>query len=171
MRKTFLLVYVVVFLFAGVATAFAAVMTVSQALSSSAGTEATLTGAIGFLGENKFTITDTAGDTIAFECGPAWYKTAEKAALTAGDITVTGEVELGKDGTTKLEAYSVKSADGSTTLLDVRPGAGKPPWAGTKSQGKNKGGSSTTVKPVEDNCTDDKADDKPDKVEDPADKD
>ncbi len=146
MRKTFLMVYVVVFLFAGVATALAAAMTISEANNAPHDTEATITGLVGALGNNEFTLTDDTG-TIKFECGPSWYKQVD---LVAGEkVTVTGEIDKGKTGASaaELDAFSVTKSDGSK--VEIGAGGGKPPWAGTKSKGGGKSGV------AEDNCGDD----------------
>jgi uncharacterized protein YdeI (BOF family) len=161
MRKTFLLAYVVVFLLVGAATAFAATMTVKDATTKSSGIEATLTGVVGSVGDNEFTLTDGTG-TIAFECGPSWYKKVDLAA--GAEVTVTGEIDKGKTGTNaaELDAFSVTKPDGST--VEIRKGPGKPPWAGARGKGAGKPAGAGAV---EDNC----GDDKPGTDRDPADKD
>jgi uncharacterized protein YdeI (BOF family) len=146
MRKTFLLAYVVVFLLVGVATAVAATMTIGDANKAQSDTEATITGEVGLLGGNDFTLTDSTG-TIKFECGPTWYKAMD---LKVGEkVTVTGEIDKGKTGasTAELDAFSVTKADGTTVA--VRAGSGKPPWAGGKGKGGAKSGRAGAV---EDNC-------------------
>lgn len=150
MRKSFLLAYVVAFLLVGVATAFAATMTVGEAKNAASDAAATITGEVGLLHDNEFTLTDSSG-TIKFECGPSWYKNLN---LVVGEkVTVTGEIDRGKTGAkaAELDAFSVTKADGST--VEVRKGPGKPPWAGGK-------GHTGATPAVEDNCGDD-CNDKP----------
>jgi uncharacterized protein YdeI (BOF family) len=76
---------------------------------------------------NEYILSDGTG-TIAISGGPAWYKSL---GLTAGQsITVTGEVDLGKDGTALTPEIDILSfeADGQTTT--VRQAGARPSWAG-----------------------------------------
>jgi uncharacterized protein YdeI (BOF family) len=76
---------------------------------------------------NEYILNDGTG-TIAISGGPAWHKLL---GLTVGQsVTVTGEVDLGKDGKAtapELDILTVE-ADGQTTT--VREAGKRPAWAG-----------------------------------------
>jgi len=76
---------------------------------------------------NEYTLTDSTG-TIKIDGGPAWYL---KTLLTPGFVyTITGEVDLGKDGkgAAEIGIFTATAPDG--TVITVRAGGGRPPWAG-----------------------------------------
>jgi uncharacterized protein YdeI (BOF family) len=75
---------------------------------------------------NEYVLKDDTG-TIKIDGGPAWSKLL---GFTVGqEVTITGEVDLGKDGTAaaEIDIFTVE-ADGQTTT--VREADGPPPWAG-----------------------------------------
>ena len=79
------------------------------------------------LGDNLYAIEDASG-RIPLDLGPVWWSLQE---LTVGEaLTVTAEVGRGRDGMrpVELDGISVTRADGS--VLNIRPAAGKPGWAG-----------------------------------------
>jgi uncharacterized protein YdeI (BOF family) len=89
-------------------------------------TEVTISGTVQSVDGNEYMVSDATGN-ITVEAGPRWYKAVD---LTVGqNISVTGEVDTGKDGTKPavIEAFSI-TIDGS--VITVREGPGKPPWAG-----------------------------------------
>ena len=100
-------------------------------------TPGTWTGTIGAGAEaNEYTLTlgDAAGNVWPMEFGPAWYKTY--AFAVEETITVTGELDTGRDGTKKAEidvaSYSGYTGDTSVTPASgtIREAGGPPPWAG-----------------------------------------
>jgi hypothetical protein len=88
-------------------------------------TEVSITGTVTSVDGNDFVVSD--GTEIAVEAGPTWYQAIDVAV--GDNVTVTGEVDTGKDGTKTavIEAFSI-TLDGS--VITVREGPGKPPWAG-----------------------------------------
>jgi hypothetical protein len=84
---------------------------------------------------------DVAGNKWPVEFGPAWYKTY---TFTAGqEITVTGELDTGRDGTKtpEIDVASFTDANGDQV---VRTAGGPPPWAGgTKNHDKVRGNGGT----------------------------
>jgi uncharacterized protein YdeI (BOF family) len=111
---------------AGTAAA-ATVGTIAEATGSKAEAEWTVSGTVASINGNEYVITDGAY-SIAVEFGPRWYKAVD---LTVGEaVTVTGEVDRGKaaDKPAQIDAYSVTRGDKS--VVEVRKGPGKPPWAG-----------------------------------------
>jgi uncharacterized protein YdeI (BOF family) len=127
--KRFLIVAMVLALVLGAAgtAAAATVGTIAEATGSKAEAEWTVSGTVTSVNGNEYVISDGAY-SIAVEFGPRWYKAVD---LTVGEaITVTGEVDRGKaaDKPAQIDAYSVTRAD--TSVIEVRTGPGKPPWAG-----------------------------------------
>jgi uncharacterized protein YdeI (BOF family) len=127
--KRFLMTAVVLALALG-ATGTAAALTVgsiADATASTTETEWTLSGTVTSASGNEYVLTDGTA-SIGFEFGPRWYKAVD---LKVGEaVTVTGEVDRGKasDKPAALDAYSVTREDKS--VIEVRKGPGKPPWAG-----------------------------------------
>jgi uncharacterized protein YdeI (BOF family) len=127
--KRFLIVAMVLALVLGAAgtAAAATVGTIAEATGSKAEAEWTVSGTVASINGNEYVITDGAY-SIAVEFGPRWYKAVD---LTVGEaVTVTGEVDRGKaaDKPAQIDAYSVTRGDKS--VVEVRKGPGKPPWAG-----------------------------------------
>jgi uncharacterized protein YdeI (BOF family) len=93
-------------------------------------TEVSITGTVTSVDGNDFVVSD--GTEIAVEAGPTWYQAIDVAV--GDNVTVTGEVDTGKDGTATpvIEAFSITItlADGTSTEITVREEPGKPPWAG-----------------------------------------
>jgi uncharacterized protein YdeI (BOF family) len=83
---------------------------------------------------NEYILKDATG-SIKIDGGPAWFKSL---GLTVGQaFSITGEVDLGKDGTAvpEIDIFTVADQTGAT-VATVREGSGRPPWAG----GPNKNG-------------------------------
>jgi len=96
----------------------------------------TISGTVESVNDNEFVVSDGTG-SITVEAGPSWYKAI---VLVGGEeVSVTGEVDTGKDGTkpAEIEAFSITTittdgTDGSVvenSTITVK-GPGKPPWAG-----------------------------------------
>jgi hypothetical protein len=102
--------------------------TISEIITGTAGDDVvTVSGNITSVDGNEFVLSDGIA-SITVEAGPPWYQAID---LQVGDnVTVNGEVETGKDGTkpAALEAFSITMLDG--TVIEIRDGPGKPPWAG-----------------------------------------
>jgi uncharacterized protein YdeI (BOF family) len=80
---------------------------------------------------NEFMLKDATG-TIKIDGGPSWFKDLGLAGLVVGQsFTISGEVDLGKDGTgaAELDIFSVTDASGAV-IATVREAGGRPPWAG-----------------------------------------
>jgi uncharacterized protein YdeI (BOF family) len=120
-------------------TAFAAVTEIGNVVSDPTAyldQTVTVSGTIDQVIEgNEFTLKDGTG-TIKVEAGPSWYK--DFGFYVGQSITITGEVDLGKDGTgaAEIDVFTVE-ADGQTTT--VREAGGPPPWAGRGHNGQTPG--------------------------------
>jgi uncharacterized protein YdeI (BOF family) len=84
------------------------------------------------LGGNEYVIQGADG-TITIDGGPAWYKLLN--LLVGQTVSVTGELDTGKDGTSaaQIDVFSVSDDTGSV-IATVREGSGRPPWAGGPSK-------------------------------------
>jgi hypothetical protein len=70
---------------------------------------------------NDFILDDDSGQIIV-DAGPRWWQPLN---LTVGEqITVTGEIERSGE----FDAFSITRSNG--TVINIRPAAGPPPWAG-----------------------------------------
>jgi uncharacterized protein YdeI (BOF family) len=125
MRRILFPVFVIAVLLGTAAVAYA--ISITDVKSATAGTAVTVAGTITAADGNDYTLSDgTATITVGF--GPVWYKAM---GLVVGDsVTVTGEIDTGKDGTkpAEIDGFSATKADG--TVVTARTGPGKPPWAG-----------------------------------------
>jgi hypothetical protein len=100
-------------------------------------TEVTISGKVTSVDGNDFVVSDGT-DNITVEAGPPWYQAIE---LAVGDnVTITGEVDTGKDGTklAEIEAFSITLTDDGS-VITIRDGAGRPPWAGGPNASSNPG--------------------------------
>jgi uncharacterized protein YdeI (BOF family) len=128
---------------AGTAVA-ATVGSIADAASAKSDTEWTISGTVQSVDGNGYVLSDGVG-TISVDFGPHWYKSV---GLNVGEaVTVTGEIDRGKaqDKPAQLDAYSVTRAD--KTVVEVRKGPGKPPWAGTGGPKGKAGGKSAKTAP------------------------
>lgn len=80
----------------------------------------TLTGTVGSVVGNSFTLSDGTGEIIV-GAGPRWYQ--EVTVLPGEPLTVVGEYDQGE-----FDAYRITRANGD--VIVVRDGPGRPPWAG-----------------------------------------
>lgn len=105
-----------------------AVISVADAAKAASDSVVTVSGTITAGTEaEEYTLTDSTG-TIKIDGGPAWYL---KTLLTPGLVyTITGEVDRGKDGkgAAEIGIFTATAPDG--TVITVRAGGGRPPWAG-----------------------------------------
>jgi uncharacterized protein YdeI (BOF family) len=84
------------------------------------------------LGGNEYVIQGTDG-TITIDGGPFWYKVLN--LLVGQTVSVTGELDTGKDGNSAAEVDVFTVADDKGTVIaTVREGSGRPPWAGGPSK-------------------------------------
>jgi uncharacterized protein YdeI (BOF family) len=77
---------------------------------------------------NEFMLKDATG-TIKIDGGPSWFK--DLGLAISQSFTISGEVDLGKDGTgaAEIDIFSVTDASGAV-IATVREAGGRPPWAG-----------------------------------------
>jgi hypothetical protein len=128
-------------------------MSISDAKNAAKDTEVTLSGTITVADGNDYTLSDGV-ESITVGFGPTWYKATN---LKVGEaVTITGEIDKGKDGAkaAEVDGFSATKSDG--TVVKVREGSGKPPWAG-KGGPKGKGGAKVkdaSEKPCTDDCND-----------------
>jgi uncharacterized protein YdeI (BOF family) len=152
MRKYLFPMLVAGLVLATAVTAFAVTMSITEAKNAAKDTEVTLSGTITVADGNDYTISDGV-DSIKVEFGPVWYKAAN---LKVGEaVTVTGEIDKGKDGAkaAEVDGFSATKADG--TVVTARKGPGKPPWAGQGGRnGKGAKGDTADDDPADDSCTD-----------------
>jgi hypothetical protein len=90
---------------------------------------------------NEFVIiiTDSTDSTlsgnITVDAGPKWFKDLNLSGVLAVDdeVTVTGELDTGKDSTAvaHIDAFSITHDNTTYTVK----GPGKPAWAGAKAAG------------------------------------
>jgi uncharacterized protein YdeI (BOF family) len=80
------------------------------------------------LGGNEYVLQGADG-TITIDAGPIWYKLL--SLVVGQNVTVTGELDTGKDGTSpaQIDVFTV-SDDTGAVIATVREGSGRPPWAG-----------------------------------------
>jgi uncharacterized protein YdeI (BOF family) len=89
----------------------------------------TVQGTVDRVIENTFVLRDGTGELVV-DTAPPWYMTVD---VEPGEVvTVTGEVETRRDGSLKMEAYTVRPEDGA--VIEIRDGPGRPPWAGGPDQ-------------------------------------
>jgi uncharacterized protein YdeI (BOF family) len=118
-----------------VGTALAVVADIGSVLADPAAYKdqwVTITGTIDQVVDgNEFIFKDATG-TIQIDGGPSWYKDlAVAGVVVGGTYTITGEVDLGKDGTAAAEVDIHTVADDTgATIATVREGTGRPGWAG-----------------------------------------
>ena len=127
MKRLLLPVLTIACVLAISATAYAVTTSISETATAPAGTVVTVSGEVMAANGNEYTISDGTG-SVSVGFGPEWYKTVR---LAVGEqVTVSGEVDKGKDGTkaAEVDGFSVTKGDG--TVETVRTGPGRPPWAG-----------------------------------------
>jgi uncharacterized protein YdeI (BOF family) len=80
------------------------------------------------LGGNEYVLQGADG-TITIDAGPIWYKLV--SLVVGQNVTITGELDTGKDGKSpaQVDVFSVADDQG-TVIAAVREGSGRPPWAG-----------------------------------------
>jgi uncharacterized protein YdeI (BOF family) len=142
MKKRFLFpVLTIAILLGTAATAYAiTAMTVTEASGATAGTIVSVTGTVTKANGNEYTLSDGV-NTITVGFGPTWNVATNLAVDQV--VTVEGEIDTGKDGTkvAEIDGFNV-TPEGGTKVV-VRPGPGKPPWAGVggpKGKAAGKGG-------------------------------
>jgi uncharacterized protein YdeI (BOF family) len=109
-----------------VGTASAADTDIVDVTSSMLGQVVTVTGTITLVEGNEFILTDLTG-FIYLDGGPAWYN--QLVLADADEVTVTGEVDLKKDGVTlEIDMFSYVDANGNT--ITIQTAGTRPPWAG-----------------------------------------
>lgn len=80
----------------------------------------TISGTVGSVVGNNFTLDDGTGDIIV-DAGPRWY---QAITVTPGEqLTVVGEYS-----NDEFDAYRITRASGE--VITIRNGPGRPPWAG-----------------------------------------
>jgi uncharacterized protein (TIGR00156 family) len=144
MRKYLFPMLVAGVLLATAMTAFAVTMSIGEAKTAAKDTAVTLSGTITAAKGNDYALSDGV-DSIMVGFGPAWFKAMN---LQVGEVvTITGEVDKGKDGAkaAEVDGFSATKADG--TVVTARTGPGKPPWAGKGGpKGKGRGSAARTTK-------------------------
>jgi uncharacterized protein YdeI (BOF family) len=128
-KRSVVMAVTVLVLTVGLASAAyaATVVPIPEALKAAVDSVVSVTGVVKSGAANEYVI-EGGGVTVPVGFGPSWNKAVD---LTVGEtVTITGEIDRGKDGTraTELDGFSVEKPDG--TKIEVRTGPGKPPWAG-----------------------------------------